>query len=174
MTWETKLVFIIGEWNFVSFFFFFLMFSLSFSYRSHIMVPINKYPLVYNGGIVQAKKCSHQVLNMLFRFPMCSPRVFPIAPRFHPICFAQSPPVLTYIDGPKGQAPHLPTEFSKVSTFFLWWTNQIGSLQKEKVRLVRHPKLINMKQKIFLEKDSNLDIAPIVCWTIFFRTLLTY
>ncbi|CAM6034844.1 unnamed protein product [Sphagnum compactum] len=28
---------------------------------------------------------------------MCSPRVFSIAPRFNPICLAQSPPLLTYI-----------------------------------------------------------------------------
>jgi hypothetical protein len=30
---------------------------------------------------------------------MCSPRVFPIAPDFKPICFAQNPPLLTYIPG---------------------------------------------------------------------------
>ncbi len=40
-------------------------------------------------------------------FPTCSPRVFPIAARFNPICFAQSPPLLTYIGGPKGRALHL-------------------------------------------------------------------
>jgi hypothetical protein len=34
---------------------------------------------------------SHQVPNMFPRFLMCSSRVFPIAPRFNPICFAQSP-----------------------------------------------------------------------------------
>jgi hypothetical protein len=37
---------------------------------------------------------SHQVLNTFPRFPMCSPRVFRIAPCFNPICFAQSPPLL--------------------------------------------------------------------------------
>jgi hypothetical protein len=31
-----------------------------------------------------------------------SPRVFPIAPHFNPICFAQGPPLLTYIPRPKG------------------------------------------------------------------------
>jgi len=31
-----------------------------------------------------------------------SPRVFPIPPHFNPICFAQGPPLLTYIAGPKG------------------------------------------------------------------------
>jgi hypothetical protein len=35
-------------------------------------------------------------------FPICSPRLFPIAPRFNPICFAQNPPLLTYIAGTKG------------------------------------------------------------------------
>ncbi len=39
---------------------------------------------------------SHQVSNMLPRFPMCFPRVFPIAPRFNPICFAQSPPHILF------------------------------------------------------------------------------
>jgi len=37
---------------------------------------------------------------------MCSPRVFSIAPHFNPVCFAQSPPLLTYISGPKGEAFH--------------------------------------------------------------------
>jgi hypothetical protein len=32
---------------------------------------------------------------------MCSLRVFQVAPRFNPICFVQSPPLLTYIGGPK-------------------------------------------------------------------------
>ncbi len=53
---------------------------------------------------------SHQILNMFPGFPMCSPRVFPIAPHFNPICFAQSPPLLTYIDGPKGETLHLSKE----------------------------------------------------------------
>jgi hypothetical protein len=43
---------------------------------------------------------SHQVLNIFHKFPMCSSRVFPIAIHFNPIYFAQSPPLLTYIDGP--------------------------------------------------------------------------
>ncbi len=39
---------------------------------------------------------SHQVPNILPRFPMCSTSVFPIAPRFNPICFAQSPPHILF------------------------------------------------------------------------------
>ncbi len=50
---------------------------------------------------------SHQVPNMFCKFSMCSPRVFPIAPSFNPICFAQSPPFLTYIGRPKGEPFHL-------------------------------------------------------------------
>jgi hypothetical protein len=78
--------------------------------------------------------------------------VFPIAPLFSPICFAQSPPLLTYIGGPKGEEHHLSTESSIlgasiVSTFFfVWWANQIVSLQKTKVGFVRHLQLIDMKQ----------------------------
>ncbi len=48
------------------------------------------------------------------RFPMCSPRVFPISPHFNPICFAQS--LLTYISGPKGEALHLFIEFSTLGS----------------------------------------------------------
>jgi hypothetical protein len=79
--------------------------------------------------------CSFQVFNMFSRFSMCSPRVFPIAPLFDPICFAQSPPILTYIGGPKGEALHFSIESSIfwerpwVQLFFLQWANQVGSLQ---------------------------------------------
>jgi hypothetical protein len=51
---------------------------------------------------------SHYVPYVLNVFP----RVFPIAPRFNPICFAQSPPLLTYIAGAKGEALHLSIESS--------------------------------------------------------------
>jgi hypothetical protein len=54
------------------------------------------------------------VPNMFPRFPMCFPRVFPIAPRFNPICFAQSPPLLTYIHGPKGEALYHSIESSNL------------------------------------------------------------
>ncbi len=69
---------------------------------------------------------SHQVLNTFLGFPMCSPRVFPIAPHFNPISFAQSPPLLTYIGGPKGEALHLSVESSilgslLVSTLFFFF-----------------------------------------------------
>jgi len=40
---------------------------------------------------------SHQVSNMPPRFSMRFPSVFPIASCFNPICFARSPPLLTYI-----------------------------------------------------------------------------
>jgi hypothetical protein len=68
---------------------------------------------------------------------MHSPRVFPIIPCFNPICFAQSPPLLTYIGGPNEEAFHLSIESSILRsfhsfTFFLRWANQIGSLQKNK------------------------------------------
>ncbi len=87
-------------------------------------------------------------------FPMCSPKVFPIAPHFIRVCFAQSPPLLTYLGGPKGEALHLSQNLLFwgafiVSTFFLQWANQIGSLQQQKkVALMRQPQLINMKHVI--------------------------
>jgi hypothetical protein len=76
---------------------------------------------------------------MFFRFSMCSPRVFPIALGFNPICFAQSPPLLTYMGGPKGEALYIFIESSILGrlhgfNFFLGWANQNGSLQKKKKR----------------------------------------
>ncbi len=59
-------------------------------------------PQRYPKRSLQVPNGSYQVPNMFHRFPMCSPMVFPIAPHFNPICFAQSPPLLTYIGGPKG------------------------------------------------------------------------
>ncbi len=100
---------------------------------------------------------SHQVPNTFPRFSMCSPRVFPITPCFNPICSAQSPPLLTYIGGPKGKALHLFIESSILGSlhsfnFFWRWASQIGSLQpKEKVGLARHPQLINMKQNKYTQ-----------------------
>jgi len=38
--------------------------------------------------------------------------VFPIAPHFNPICFAQSFALLTYVGAPKGEALHLSIESS--------------------------------------------------------------
>jgi hypothetical protein len=83
----------------------------------------------------------------------CVPRrVFPIAPSFNPICFAQSPILLTYIGGPKEEALYRSTKFSIMGSlhsfnFFLQWANQIGSLQKNKIELVRHPHIINIKHE---------------------------
>jgi hypothetical protein len=95
------------------------------------------------GGFFSFFLCSLQVPNVF-------PRVFAMVPGFNPICFAQSPPLLTYVGGPKGEALCLSIESSILGSihsfnFFLRWANQIGSLQKKKVGLVRHPQLINMK-----------------------------
>jgi hypothetical protein len=43
--------------------------------------------------------CSQHVPKLFPKFSMCFPRLFPIAPNFKPICFAQNPPLLTYIHG---------------------------------------------------------------------------
>jgi ferredoxin len=43
--------------------------------------------------------CSYHIPKLFPKFSMCSPRVFPIAPSIKPICFAQNPPLLTYIAG---------------------------------------------------------------------------
>jgi hypothetical protein len=83
-------------------------------------------------------------------FPMCSPKVFPIAHCFHPICFAQSPPLLTYIPGTKEGALHHSIESFILQSFhsfnFFWqWANQIDSLHKKNWTWEPH-QLINKKQ----------------------------
>jgi hypothetical protein len=73
---------------------------------------------------------------------MCSPRVFPIVPQFNPICFAQSPPLLTYLGGPKGEAVHLSIKSSILGSlhgfnffFAMGQSNWLIAKEKE-VRLV--------------------------------------
>jgi hypothetical protein len=89
-------------------------------------------------------------------FPTCSlqvSNVFPIATRFNLTCFAQSPPLFTFIVGQRGEALHLSIEpsiqgSSIVSAFFCMGQS---NWLKKKVRLVRHPQLINMKQNKYPE-----------------------
>jgi len=94
------------------------------------------------------------------RFPRCSlgsqcvpQRCSQIAPPFNPTCFAQSPPLLTYIGGPKGEALHLFIQSSilgslhEVQLFFCDGPIKLAHCKiKIKIGLVRHPQLINMKQ----------------------------
>jgi len=94
------------------------------------------------GGIFSFFLCSLQVPNgfpsgsqYIPKFPLFSSRVFPIAPGFNPMCFAESSLLHTYVGGPKGEALYLSKESSTFGSthsfkFFLWWANQIGSLQK--------------------------------------------
>ncbi len=91
--------------------------------------------------------CFSFVLNM---FPMCSPMVFPIAPHFNPLCLAHSPPLLTFIGGPKGEVLNLSIESSILGSlhsfiFFLQWAKSMAHYEKKKLDL-RHSELINMKQ----------------------------
>jgi hypothetical protein len=93
------------------------------------------------GGNFSVFLCSLQVPNgfpsgsqYIPKFPLCSSRVFPIAPGFNPMCFGGSRLLHTYVDGPKGEALFLSKESSTLGSphsfnFFVWWANQIGSLQ---------------------------------------------
>ncbi len=70
---------------------------------------------------------------------MCSTRVFPIAPRFNPLWFAQSPPLLNSIGGPKGEALHLSMESSILGSlhsfnffFVMGQSNWLIAKKKEK------------------------------------------
>jgi len=83
--------------------------------------------------------------------PKVSPNVFWVASHFNPRCFAQSPPLHTYIGGPKGEALHLPTESSILGSlhkfnFFCDGPIKLTHCNIKKVGLVRYPQLINMKQ----------------------------
>jgi len=102
------------------------------------------------------------VPNMFLSSSHQVPNVFPLAPRFNPICFAQSPPLLTYIGGQKGEALHLSRESLFLGSlhsfnFFLRWANQIGSLRKKKrVGLVR----INFKLVYVESQSASLKVLP--------------
>jgi hypothetical protein len=95
----------------------------------------------------------HQVPNM---FSMCSQRVFPIAPCFNTICFAERPPLLTYVGGQMGRHFIFPKNLlfggaSIISTFFSFCNGPIKLAhckkeEEEEKGLVRDPQLINMKQ----------------------------
>jgi hypothetical protein len=79
---------------------------------------------------------SHQIHHMFPKFSMCSPRVFPIASGFNPICFAQSPPLLTYIAGWKDRHSVFSNRlfWEILHSFNSFWrrVNQNNSLQKKK------------------------------------------
>jgi hypothetical protein len=75
-----------------------------------------------------------------------------------PICFAQSPPLFTYIGGPKGEALHLSIESSIFGSlhsfnFFLLWANQI---QQKKVRLVRGKGQAKNRDEFFWEEKFHV------------------
>jgi hypothetical protein len=74
---------------------------------------------------------SHQVPNMFHSFSMRSPRVFPIAPHFKPICFAQSPPLLTYVVGSNGQALYLSLD-SLILGFFCNGPTKLAHCKEKK------------------------------------------
>ncbi len=76
------------------------------------VIPSFDFPFVHNMFLL----CSQRVPS---RFPQCSPRVFPIAAHFNPICFAQSPPLLTYRGGPKGESFHLSIETSVLGSLHI-------------------------------------------------------
>jgi hypothetical protein len=78
--------------------------------------------------------------------------MFPIAPHFYPICFAQSSPHFTYISRPKGMHPIFRYKFLlwrvfKVSVIFLGdgpikmihCPKKKEKKKKKKVELGRHP-----------------------------------
>jgi hypothetical protein len=104
-------------------------------------------------------------------FPLCSQtsqsvaQGFAIAPCFNPIGFAQSPPLLTYVRGPKGHLIRHSVEFyisrqHRVFLIFLSWANQNISLQKKKkVGLERH---ININQTTYAS-HSFLGLIPMHC-----------
>jgi hypothetical protein len=109
-----------------SFFLFLIFFHYSFSFA------LQRWSLnPYNGGISPGQKWWQTFWNIWGRG---DPRVFPIAPCFDPICFAQSPPLLTYIAGPKGMTLHLSIDSSIISTFFGDGPIKLAHCQKRKKR----------------------------------------
>jgi hypothetical protein len=82
---------------------------------------------------------SQQVLSIFHRYP--------IVAHFNPICFAQSPLLLTYIGEPKWEALHLLFQgASIVSIFFVMGQTNWLIAEKNKSWTCEHCQLINMKQ----------------------------
>jgi len=124
--------------------FFLLSFELGGGFFFHYSFVPNMLPLCYFQVPNGLPLCYFQVPNMFPKFPMCSPRVIPIAPHFNPICFAQSPPLLTFIAGPKGEALQLsiescilgePSEFQLFFFFFCNGPIKITHCKKKKLDL---------------------------------------
>ncbi len=93
---------------------------------------------------------------------MCSPRMFSIALRFNLICFAVSPPLRTCTCGPKGEALHL-FYFGEPPQFQLFFCNgpiKLAHCRKQKVGVVRHPQLINLKHNKYPQFQFFL------CWSL--------
>jgi hypothetical protein len=138
------------------------------------------------GGNFSFFLCSLQVPNgfpsgsqYIPKFPLCSSRVFPIAPGFNPMCFAESPLLHTYIAGPKGEAQHLSIESSTLGSphsfnFVLWRANHIGSLQKGLVnkyfRISKHLRFIIIASTFNCHHTVNLYVRGFC--TIFCRVIL--
>ncbi len=77
--------------------------------------------------------CSHQVPNM---FPI-------ITLHFNPFCFAQSPPLLTYIAGPKGE-----THYLSIESFTLGRLHSFNIFFNGPIRLAHCKKIKNSSDKI--------------------------
>jgi hypothetical protein len=97
-----------------------------------------------------------------------------MAPCFNPICFAQSPPLLTYIGAPKGEALHLSIEssiFVSLRSFNLFCRGQSNSIKK-KVGLVRGKGQAKNGDKCFWEEKfhaaNGKAQAPTECALHFF------
>jgi len=86
---------------------------------------------------------SHEIHIMFLLFPMCSPRVFPIASRFNPIWFAQSPPLLTYTGGSNARHSIFQLNLLFWGSFhsfnFFWQRANQNSLQKKKFWVCESP-----------------------------------
>jgi hypothetical protein len=116
------------------------------------------------------------------RFPICLlgsqcafPSVFPIASCFNPICFARSPPLLTYIAGPKGEALHLYVEASILGSLhsfnfvFLCFFGmgsffKLARCKKKGVGLVKHPQILYINSlglSVCLSEPVHFDLLTV-------------
>jgi hypothetical protein len=110
------------------------------------------------GGGGQERKIFFSFFLRSNRFSMCSPWVFPIVPCFNPICFAQSPPFITYIDEPKEEALHLSIEssiFVKLYSFKFFLPRPI-KFNKKRVGLVKGKGQAKNGDKLFWEEKFHV------------------
>jgi hypothetical protein len=122
---------------------------LSFGWGEDFFFVPNKFPLG-----------SHQVPNLFPRFPMCSPSVLPIAPRFNPICSTQSPPYRNHLHLSVVPMFHFCVALNTYATY-TWKTMHLVKLQHSS--LPRYLGLTSTSKRVGVIPVVDFSNGPKIC-----------